>query len=362
MHKVKNNKLNSYFLKLSNKLSEINEFETFPNPCVGAVLVNKNKILTSYTEKKGSPHAEYKLLKECKNALNGNLYTSLEPCCHKGKNPSCVDIIVRKKIKKIYTSSKDFDYRVRGKTKKLLDKEKISIVYKNDVSNASRIHNFSSKTKIPYVVSKIALSNDNFSKHKKKKLFTGNTALNFAHLLRYKSDSILIGQKTLNDDNPRLNSRIDGIEKKIKIFIINPKLKIDPKVLKNSHLKNSYIFHNCENLKKVKKFNKYFNLIKFNFDTSDACYRILKYIYKINCKKILIEGGMHTLKSFLEAKLINELYIVKNKHNFKKRGLLNASRFINTLKITPNEIISLEENIILKYKPKYVYRDNSKYS
>ena len=40
MPKLKNN-LDNYFLKLSNKLSEINQFETFPNPCVGAVLVNK---------------------------------------------------------------------------------------------------------------------------------------------------------------------------------------------------------------------------------------------------------------------------------------------------------------------------------
>ena len=46
MPKLKNN-LDNYFLKLSNKLSEINQFETFPNPCVGAVLVNKNKIETS---------------------------------------------------------------------------------------------------------------------------------------------------------------------------------------------------------------------------------------------------------------------------------------------------------------------------
>ena len=41
MGKAKSKELNKYFLKLSNKLSEINQFETFPNPCVGAVLVYK---------------------------------------------------------------------------------------------------------------------------------------------------------------------------------------------------------------------------------------------------------------------------------------------------------------------------------
>merc|ERR1711991_326607 len=94
------NNLDNYFLNLSNKLSEINQFETFPNPCVGAVLVNKNKIETSYTGKKGSPHAEYQLLKNKNNLAKSLLYTSLEPCCHKGKNPACVDIIIKKKNKK----------------------------------------------------------------------------------------------------------------------------------------------------------------------------------------------------------------------------------------------------------------------
>ena len=122
MSKLKNRNLNKYFLNLSNKLSEINQFVTFPNPCVGAVLLNKNNISTSYTGIDGSPHAEYKLLKSGKNLHNSNLYTSLEPCCHKGKNPSCVDIILKKKIKHVYTNSEDFDYRVRGKTKILFNK------------------------------------------------------------------------------------------------------------------------------------------------------------------------------------------------------------------------------------------------
>ena len=227
MNKIKNKSLNNYFLKLSNKLSEINQFETFPNPCVGAVLVNKNNIETSFTGKQGSPHAEYQLLKNKNNLSKSTLYTSLEPCCHKAKNPACVEVIIKKKIKNIFTTSKDYDERVSGKTKRILNQKKIKIIYKNNESASSTMHNTSCKTKLPYVVSKLAISSDGYTKHKKKKIFTSNNALKFAHLQRYKSDSILIGQKTLNDDNPKLNSRVKGIEKKIKIFIINPELKIN---------------------------------------------------------------------------------------------------------------------------------------
>ena len=178
---------------------------------------------------------------------------------------------------------------------------------------------------------------------------------------RYKSDSILIGQKTLNDDSPRLNSRIDGIEKKIKIFIVNRHLKINPKILKNLHLKNAYIFHDCKDSNKIKKFNKFFKLININFSKKNVCLSILKKVYQLGYKKLLIEGGIYTLKSFFNVQLIDELYIVKNKRFFKKHGLLKASKFINTLKIMPQEIISLEDDTILKYNPKYVYRDNTKY-
>ncbi len=361
MHNIKNKSLNNYFLTLSNKLSEINQFETFPNPCVGAVLVNKNIIKTSYTGKKGSPHAEYQLLKNESNLSLSTLYTSLEPCCHKAKNPACVDIIIKKKIKKIFTNSKDFDDRVRGKTKKILDKKKIKITYKKNEPNSSFIHNISCKRKIPYTIAKIAISNDGFTKHKKKKLFTSINGLKFAHLQRYKSDSVLIGQKTLNDDNPSLNSRIDGIEKKIKIFIINRHLKINRRILKNFHLKNAYIFHDCKDSNKIKKFNKFFKLINISFTKRNVCLSILKKVYQLGYRKILLEGGIYTLQSFLDAHLINELYIVKNKHFFKKQGLLKASKFTNSLKIMPEETISLEDDTILKYKPKYVYRDNTKY-
>ena len=211
------------------------------------------------------------------------------------------------------------------------------------------------------MVSKIAISKDGFTKHKKKKLFTSVNALKFAHLQRYKSDSILIGQKTLNDDNPKLNSRVLGIEKNIKIFIINRHLKINPRILKNFHLKKAYIFHDCKETNKIKKFNKFFKLINIDFDKADVNLTILKSIYKHGCKKILIEGGMRTLKNFFNSQLVNELYIVKNKHFFRKQGLLKVSKFINSLKIMPEEIISLEDDTIFKYKLKYVYRDNTKH-
>ncbi len=361
MPKLKSSNLHSYFLKLSNKLSEINQFTTFPNPSVGAVLFSKNNISTSCTGKNGSPHAEYKLLKSMKNIKNGYLYTSLEPCCHKGKNPPCTDIIINKKIKKIFTSNKDFDPRVINQTIKILKKNKIRIFYRKLINKPSLIHNFSTINKIPYVVAKIAISNDGYTKHKLKRLFTSSQALKFAHLKRYQSDSILIGKNTLNDDNPRLDPRVNGLNKKIAKFIINPKLDFNSAVLKNKYLKNSYVFHGSQNLKKIKKFSKNFKLVYFDFKKNLSSFEILSKIYRLGYKKLLIEGGLNTLQRFIQSNLINELNIVKNKQNFGNRGAVKGNKIINFKNLILDETITLEDDSILIYKPRYVYRNNSKY-
>ena len=358
MPKLKNKNLDNYYSKLSNKLSEINQFITYPNPCVGAVIVSDKHVSVAYTGKHGTPHAEYKLLKKKTNFLNGKLFTSLEPCSHKGKNPPCTNIIIKKKIKKIITNSKDEDQRVKGQTKKILKKNNVKIIYKNNPSRSSIIHNYSKKNKLPYVIGKIAISKDGYSKHKNKRLFTSKLALKYAHLLRYQSDSILIGRKTLNDDNPKLNSRINGLEKKLAKFIINPKLNISPKILINRFLRGSYIIHCNKNLKINNSYKKKFKLIYFDFSRPNVSLRILQLINQMGYNKLLIEGGLSTLKSFIYSNLLNELKIIKSNTKFGNKGQIPIGKIANTKKMKLDATISLEDDIILNYKSSNVYRNN----
>ncbi len=363
MLKLKNKDFDIYLTKLANKLSEINRYNTFPNPSVGAVILKKNdEINYSFTGKGGSPHAEFDLLKNNKNKNIKKIFTSLEPCCHHGKNPPCTDLIIKNKINQVITSAKDQDERVKGKTKKILNKRNISIKYLNLPTLSSTFHNFSKKNKIPYVVSKIAISSDGYTKHNSKRLFTGTLAIKFAHLLRYQSDSILIGRKTLIEDNPKLNCRIPGLEKKLAVFIINKNLIFSKKVLKNKFLKKSYVFHSSKDLYKIKKLKKFFNLIYLDFETKNLQNLILNKIYSLGFVKLLIEGGSLTTKSFLEANLINEQYIIKNNKFFKKNGLIKANFFFKFKKKHLSSKITVEDDVILNYKLKNVYRNNSRNS
>ena len=71
--------------------------------------------------KSGMPHAEAMAFNNLKkDASGGSIYINLEPCCHQGKTPPCVDKIISSGIKKVYISIKDPDKRVSGKGIKLL--------------------------------------------------------------------------------------------------------------------------------------------------------------------------------------------------------------------------------------------------
>ena len=59
-----------------------------PNPMVGAVIVKNGKIISEgFHEKFGGFHAERNAILNCCEDLTGaEMYVTLEPCCHYGKN------------------------------------------------------------------------------------------------------------------------------------------------------------------------------------------------------------------------------------------------------------------------------------
>ena len=114
---------NIKWMKRAIHLASLGDGKTSPNPMVGAVILDKNGNIISegFHFKAGMPHAEAMAFNNLKkDATGGSMYVNLEPCCHQGKTPPCVDKIISSGIKKIYVSIKDPDKRVSGKGIKLL--------------------------------------------------------------------------------------------------------------------------------------------------------------------------------------------------------------------------------------------------
>ena len=111
------------WMKRAIYLASLGKGRTSPNPMVGAVILDKNGTLISegFHAKSGMHHAEAMAFNNLKkDAKDGTIYVNLEPCCHQGKTPPCVDKIISFGIKKVFVAIEDPDKRVSGKGIKLL--------------------------------------------------------------------------------------------------------------------------------------------------------------------------------------------------------------------------------------------------
>ena len=119
------------FMEHAIELAKKGIYTTSPNPSVGCIITEKNKILSmAYHLRSGSDHAEVIALKKLKKNINSkmNMYVSLEPCCHTGKTGPCTKSIIDSGIKNInIVSTLDPNPKVKGKGVKKLRKNGINV-------------------------------------------------------------------------------------------------------------------------------------------------------------------------------------------------------------------------------------------
>ena len=102
---------------------------TSPNPKVGCIITKNSKVIAEgYHEQSGQAHAEIIALKKAgKNAKDAIMWINLEPCCHFGKTPPCVEAIKKAGIKEVIIAIKDPNPIVSGKGIKALKKAGIKV-------------------------------------------------------------------------------------------------------------------------------------------------------------------------------------------------------------------------------------------
>lgn len=102
-----------------------------PNPPVGAVVVDAKgrTVASGFTQRAGYAHAERQALSQLgRHDLSGHtLYVTLEPCCHHGRTPPCVDAILERKISRVVIAERDFAAEVQGRSVALLDENGIAV-------------------------------------------------------------------------------------------------------------------------------------------------------------------------------------------------------------------------------------------
>jgi len=317
------------YMELALNLARARGGLTGVNPSVGCVIVKNDKIISiGQTGFDGRPHAESNAINDCNESLDGSkIYLTLEPCNHYGKTPPCTNLIIKKNIKEVFYSIEDIDKKVKGKSFQILKSENIIVkkgLLKNKVTEFYDNYFFNRKNKMPYVTGKIAVSKNNLIYSENVKKITDIHSDKLTHFLRYKNDSLMVSSTTLNKDNPKLNCRLIGFEKYSPRRIIldnNLEMKTNSYIFKTINRNNTIIFYNKANKNRISLFKKKgvklikSNLIKGRFFDLKS---LLKKLYILGSRNLLVEGGDILSGSFLENKIFNQFYFFKSSKNLSK--------------------------------------------
>ena len=311
------------YMRLALNLARARNGLTGENPSVGCVIVKNDKIISiGQTGYNGRPHAEYNAIRNSLEKINGSkMYVTLEPCNHYGKTPPCTKIIIQSGINEIYYSIDDIDKKVKGKSLKILSNKNIKVT-KGLLNEETKIfykpYKINRINKMPYVIGKIAISKNKLIYSEDNNKITDRVSDKLTHYLRFKNDALLISSKTLNVDDPQLNCRLKGFEKFSPIRVIldkNLKINLKSYIFRSAKKNNTIIFHNSLNTLKTKILQKkQINLIKMKYSKNNQfdLKTVLKKLYKLGVRNLLVEGGDDLTKNFIKSRLINQFYLFKS--------------------------------------------------
>lgn len=304
------------FIKKCLELAKLGKGKTKSNPLVGCVIVYKGKIISEgYHEKYGEHHAEVNAIQNTKKKellAQSTLYVNLEPCCHFGKTPPCVNLILKYNIKSVVIGTKDPNINVNGRGIEQLSK-KIKVttgVLERECIELNKKYFINHSLQRPIIILKWAESQDEF-------INTNNTGITkiscrkshvLSHKWRSKIDAIMVGTNTVMFDNPKLTTRETKGKNPIRITIDrNNRLSLKRWNILNNE-STTIIFHNKQNI--IKDNNEYINM-DHNLNDNEVLFFIIKHLYQKGIKSILIEGGQKLLQNFINIDLWDEMRIFK---------------------------------------------------
>ncbi len=314
------------YIKLTLEIAKKGKGNVSPNPLVGAVLVKDDKIIgAGYHKNFGGNHAEIEAIKNSKQEVEGStLYVNLEPCCHHGKTPPCVDAIIEKKIKKVVIGTLDMNPLVSGKGIKHLKQAGIDVKVGFLEKECIELNKFFFKyitRKIPYVTIKIAQTLDGMiaDLSGNSKWITSLPSRKMVHSLRSEYDAVLVGANTVKIDDPDLTVRfVEGRNPKRIVLDAGLKLSDDYKLFKNTGDGNLYLITSTCSIEKKKKINKLVNsgvkilYVKENKDKTLDLVELLKALAENNIASVLVEGGRKIFTSFIRQDLYDDIYLFQS--------------------------------------------------
>lgn len=204
---------------------------TYPNPLVGCVIVEGNRIIGEGSHRvAGGPHAEVLAIRSVENTdllPSATLYVNLEPCAHHGRTPPCADLILASGIRRVVIAGRDPYPAVNGKGMERLREGGVEVVegvLHPEAEWLNRRFLTLHRLDRPHVVLKWAQTADGFMDRIRKPdesplRITAPETNRLVHLWRSQEQAILVGAGTVGADHPRLTARLAGLRDPIRVVV-----------------------------------------------------------------------------------------------------------------------------------------------
>src|SRR5690606_10104826 len=239
---------------------------------------------------------------------DATLYVTLEPCSHFGKTPPCSDLIIKHNIPHVVIGCIDDHIEVAGKGVEKLKNAgclvTVGVLEAKCREHHKRFFTFHNK-KRPYIILKWAETQDGFiapeTKNEQKPVWISNAySRQLTHKWRAEEQAILVGTNTALQDNPSLTVR-DWTGQNPTRIVIDKHLKLP---------KNRTVFNDEAETIVISKNNVDFS--------KQIAQQICDLLVLKNINSVIVEGGKHTLQTFIDANLWDEARVFTGNISFCK--------------------------------------------
>ena len=246
------------------------------------------------------------ILSEC------TIYVTLEPCAHFGKTPPCSLLLVKHNFKAVVVGCRDSYEEVDGKGIQILEGAGIDVTLgvleKECIELNKRFFTFHQKER-PYVILKWAqdkngfIDRDRSNEHKGNQWITQPETKTLTHKWRAEEAAILVGNKTVANDNPSLTVREYTGPNPTRL-VIDQKFRLDYGAFNlGDRSVPTYVLTE----KKIIGSGNLQFITPESFEIKD----ILKTIHGLKLNSIIIEGGGTTIQKFIDSNLWDEARILE---------------------------------------------------
>ena len=305
------------YMKMALELAQKGMGFTAPNPMVGAVIVKNGRIIgQGYHRKYGELHAEREALAVCTEEPKGaSIYVTLEPCCHYGKQPPCVNAILEAGIRRVIIGSSDPNPLVAGKGIRILKDHGIEVtenILKEECDKLNEAFFYYIQNKKPYVVMKYAMTMDGkiAAYTGESKWVTGEAARIHVQEQRLKYTGIMVGVGTVLADDPMLTCRLENSRNPVRIICDSHlRTPLTSKIVRTAETIPTILASSSKDQQKIKNYEELGCQVLYVPEKNGhiELNRLMELLGAAKIDSILLEGGGSLNWSALESGIVQKV-------------------------------------------------------